>query len=87
MAPNIKNDEAERLARELADATGQSITGAITAALRQCLDRVQAKDKVIIAERFARLHELSVEIAARWPEESRDVQHGELLYDEAGWPR
>jgi antitoxin VapB len=39
MALNIKNPEAERLARELAEATGENITQAVTAALREQLIR------------------------------------------------
>ncbi|MEZ4270311.1 MAG: type II toxin-antitoxin system VapB family antitoxin [Myxococcota bacterium] len=39
MALNIKSDEADRLARQLAKATGEAITEAITIALRQRLER------------------------------------------------
>ena len=37
MALNIKSDEAHRLARELAETTGSSLTEAVTAALRRTL--------------------------------------------------
>ena len=36
---NIKNDEAHRLARQLADLTGMSLTDAVTEALRDRLMR------------------------------------------------
>jgi len=36
---NIKNDEAHRLATELADLTGESLTSAVTLALRERLAR------------------------------------------------
>jgi antitoxin VapB len=36
---NIKNPEADRLARELAAATGETLTEAVTRALRERLDR------------------------------------------------
>jgi antitoxin VapB len=39
MALNIKSAEADRLARELAARTGESITEAVTKALRERLDR------------------------------------------------
>ena len=39
MSLNIKNDETCRLARELAQLTGESMTGAITIALRERLER------------------------------------------------
>jgi antitoxin VapB len=41
MALNIKDDTADRLARELAAATGESITTAVTTAVRERLERVQ----------------------------------------------
>lgn len=40
MPLNIKDPETDRLARELANATGESITAAVTTALRERLDRV-----------------------------------------------
>ena len=41
MALNIKNPEAHRLAQELAAATGESLTEAVTTALRARLEAVQ----------------------------------------------
>ena len=41
MALSIKTDEADRLARELAAVTHESITEAVTVALRERLARVQ----------------------------------------------
>lgn len=43
MALSIKNPETEKLARELARRTGESITEAITAALRERLSRERAR--------------------------------------------
>ncbi len=42
MALSIKNEEADRLARQLAALTGESLTGAVIAALRERLRRKQA---------------------------------------------
>lgn len=39
MAFNVKNDEADRLLRELTELTGESLTEAITEALRERLAR------------------------------------------------
>ncbi len=36
---NIKNDETYRLAAELAQLMGETMTGAVTVALRECLAR------------------------------------------------
>ena len=85
MSLNIKNDETCRLARELAQLTGESMTGAITTALRERLERerhassVEARAKKIraIAERCAR--KLKPGPSA--------VEHGDLLYDERGLPK
>ena len=42
MALSIKTEEADRLARELARLTGETMTGAVTAALRERLERQRA---------------------------------------------
>ena len=41
MSMNIKNEEAHRLTEELAKLTGESLTGAVTEAVRERLDRVR----------------------------------------------
>jgi antitoxin VapB len=41
MTLSIKDPEADRLARELATATGESLTTAVATALRERLDRVR----------------------------------------------
>jgi antitoxin VapB len=41
MALNIKDGEADRLARDLARSTGESLTTAVTVALRERLERVR----------------------------------------------
>jgi antitoxin VapB len=43
MALTIKSDEADKLARDLADATGESITTAVTVALKERLARVSRR--------------------------------------------
>jgi antitoxin VapB len=58
MALHIRSREAERLARELADATGESITTAVTAALKERLVEVKRRKsrawEMEIDEIFAR---------------------------------
>ena len=44
MGLSIKNEETCRLARELAQLTGETMTGAITVALRERLERVRRED-------------------------------------------
>ena len=43
MSMNIKNPETDRLARKLAAATGESITTAVTAAVRERLQRIRGE--------------------------------------------
>jgi antitoxin VapB len=50
---NVKNDEAHRLAAELARLTGENLTTAVTAALRERLDREQRRrGRANVAERL-----------------------------------
>ncbi len=85
MSLNIKNNETCRLAGELARLTGETMTGAVTVALRERLDREKRERSVkarvqqmrVIAERCARL--LSPGPSA--------LEHGDALYDERGLPK
>ena len=85
MSLNIKNEETCRLAGELAHLTGETMTGAITVALRERLEREKrersaetlARELRAIAERCAKLMK---------PGPSA-VEHGDLLYDEHGLPK
>ncbi len=85
MSLNIKNPETYRLAKELADATGESMTAAVTEAIRERLGRIKhAQDGPTMA---ARIHAIAVDMRARLPDDFFDVEHGELLYDDDGLPR
>jgi len=84
MSLNIKNDESERLIRELAELTGESMTTALTAAVRERLERVRSAQRRPLAQRLV---EIGRACAARLPEPIRSQDHGDLLYDERGLPR
>jgi antitoxin VapB len=84
MALNIKNQEAQKLARELAKLTGKSMTAAVTDAVRENLDRVRGEHEVGLADRLLKIGK---DCAARLREPFRSTDHGELLYDEKGLPR
>jgi antitoxin VapB len=45
MSLNIKNEQTHALARELAEITGESITGAVTVAVRERLDRLRQRSR------------------------------------------
>ena len=85
MSLNIKNAETYRLAKALADETGESMTAAVTEAIRERLTRLQAeKDRAGMAER---IHAIAAEMRARLPDDFFDVDHADLLYDEDGLPK
>jgi antitoxin VapB len=81
---NIKNEETHRLARELAERTGESVTAAVTAAVREKLQRIGRIEKGALAERLLALGE---DCANRLPKKARALDHGKLLYDEKGLPK
>ncbi len=45
MAFNIKNEEADRLARELSEVTGESLTEAVAQSVRERLERIRARSR------------------------------------------
>ena len=49
---NIKNEETHRLAQELARLTGESMTAAVTEALRERLERVRRERATGLADRL-----------------------------------
>jgi antitoxin VapB len=55
MALSIKDDEADRLARELASLTGESLTQAITNSLRERLARLAPKRSASLLEDIERI--------------------------------
>lgn len=87
MSLNIKNEEAARLARELALATGETVTRAVAVAVRERLERVRGADQDAAAERVSHIGRIAEDAAGRWVDPYRSADHGDLLYDEAGLPR
>ncbi len=84
MGLNIKNDETHRLAEELARLTGESMTAAVTEAVRERLERVRREQGESLADR---LLAIGKDCAPRLKEPFRSADHAELLYDERGLPR
>lgn len=83
MSLNIKSPEAHALAVELARLTGESMTKAVTDALRERLEREKRKrdeDRL-----FAELMEIAEQCAAYPRRDDRGLE--EFLYDERGLPR
>jgi antitoxin VapB len=81
---NIKNDETYRLVEELAKLTGETLTGAVTQAVRERLDRLRRERGDRLADRLLLIGK---DCAARLKEPFRSADHGDLLYDDRGLPR
>jgi antitoxin VapB len=86
MSLNIKSDEAHELARELARLTGESLTEAVTRAVRDRLERVRG-ERAHARARAGALLAIGRDTARRLADPVRNLDHGELLYDERGLPR
>jgi antitoxin VapB len=84
MAPNIMNDETLKLAHELSKLTGESLTAAVTQAIRERLERVQNAQRAGLADRLLLIGK---DCAAHLKEPFRSAEHGTVLYDDMGLPR
>ena len=85
MSLDIKNEETCRLAGELARLTGETMTGAITVALR---DRLEREKRLRNADTLAaKLHAIGQRCAARMGPGPSAVEHGDYLHDERGLPK
>jgi antitoxin VapB len=79
---NVKDPEAHRLAQAIAQATGETMTRAVTEALRERYERLQRRDPEMLA---ADIRAIAKRAAAHIKRPYRD--HAELLYDEHGLPK
>ena len=82
MALSIKSDEADRLARELAAETGETLTEAVMLALRERLDRQHARHDASMRMRLARL---AADVATLPVADGRTPEDI-IGYDDAGVP-
>jgi antitoxin VapB len=78
---NIKSEEAKRLAAELARETGESITAAVTTAIRERLANIRSRPS------GQDLLSIGRDCAGRLKEPWKSASIGDLLYDEHGLPR
>jgi antitoxin VapB len=82
---SIKDLEADSLARQLSERTGESLTEAVKRALQERLEREAGRAAAQgMAERLLGIGRLC---AAHVQEPSRSSDHAELLYDDRGLPR
>jgi antitoxin VapB len=83
MSLNVKNQEIQRLAAELAALTGESIMVAVAEALRERLERVRHVQNRDLAER---LMAIGKDCAAHLSKASDSADYADFLYDERGLP-
>jgi antitoxin VapB len=82
MALNIKDPEADRLARELVARTGETITEAVVKALRERLRREAAQSTVSLRDEIMEISRR----AARLPRRTGRTPDEIIGYDERGLP-
>jgi antitoxin VapB len=81
MSLNIKDPEAHRLAQQIAQETGETMTHVVTEALRDRLARLhRAKGKASVDELRAIAARAARHVKGPYP------AHGDLLYGEDGLP-
>jgi antitoxin VapB len=84
MALSLKNEETERLARELARTTGESLTTAVTLAIKERLERQRPNPKAGLAEWLDALSHQTAPLLKDLPPSDKV---GDLLFDkETGLP-
>lgn len=80
MALNIKDPSVHEMVKEIARITGESQAQAVAAAVRDRLANLRADDVA------ARLLAIGRRSAAQMSQETKQLDHGALLYDERGLP-
>jgi len=82
MTLNIKDPEAHRLAQAIARATGETMTHAVTEALRERYERLQRRGgKASVEDLLAIAKRASAQVKRPY------LDHAEFLYDEYGLPK
>ncbi|CAA9570598.1 MAG: hypothetical protein AVDCRST_MAG87-2369 [uncultured Thermomicrobiales bacterium] len=81
---NIKNEQTHDLARRLTELTGESLTEAVTTSLRERLARLERPDA---ATRRRRIEVIAERAGPLFREPYLSQDHGNLLYDDAGFPK
>jgi antitoxin VapB len=84
MSMNIKNEEAHRLAQEVAKLTGETITAAVTQALRERLANLRSKRSDDLVEIVGRI---GTSCSTHLKEPFLSTEHGDLLYGKDGLPK
>jgi antitoxin VapB len=86
MSLNIKNPEAHALAARIAELTGETLTEAVTTALRERLERIE-RSRGFDEDLYRKLKALVEGSRQLWREPYLSTDHGDLLYDDLGLPK
>ena len=83
MGLNIKTEEAHRLAKKISEKTGESLSTAVTTALKERLARIEKEDRI------AHLTAIANRIAARLnaPGGPKMMEIEDLYDEETGLPK
>lgn len=82
MILTITDPEAQRLAQEIADATGESVNSAVVRSLRERRERIPTpQPRASVEELLAIADEIAAGVRRPY------VDHDELLFDEHGLPK
>ena len=85
MNPRIENEETCRLAGDLAEPAGESVTGAVTVALRERLARERRRRDVRVrTDELLAIGERCAKLLGPGPSAA---EHGDWIYDEHGLPK
>ena len=79
---NVKDPEAHRLAEAIAQETGETITRAVTEALRERYERLQRRRSKASLDELRAIAGRAAALVKR-----PYLDHAELLYDEHGLPK
>ncbi|MDN5872173.1 MAG: type II toxin-antitoxin system VapB family antitoxin [Nitrococcus sp.] len=82
MALSIKDPEADRLAREVAKATGETLTSAVVRSLRERLARVRRRQRRHLSEEILKIGRRCAALPVRDGRSDDEI----VGYDERGLP-
>jgi antitoxin VapB len=86
MSLNIKNPETHALAARVAKLTGETLTEAVTTALRERLERIE-QPRGFDEALYGRLKMIAEDCRKHMKEPYLSAEHGDLLYGERGLPK
>jgi len=87
MSMNIKSEHAHKLALELAELTGETVTAAVTHALQERLERVRRSRGRKTTNLVELIGEIGKDCAYHLKEPYFSGDHGDLLYNDKGLPK